>query len=306
MKMIDIDNEFIDNIFKLIDLKICNNTNKNKICCDLNLIETQISQCKEIEKQNRNNIIKFIRFGNDMRKQNRDNIINTNIEINELQLNYNLISSELSIYNTNKNHIMQIYNGDSIQYKDLISDIDNLNDYIINYTRKQNRLSLGINDIKNQLINYNNEKIDIKYNKQINIIPFKSSFKDLISSKNKFKIKQGIIINECDTIDKNINDEIIKYNNSIIQLKIEDSRANERLQIIISRCTDNYNEYNNNISSEIIILTHSIHQNCKQLFIKNKELDNLNIAFKNDCHYEFRKLQLNEQLNKLITGLCKT
>jgi len=82
-------------------------------------------------------------------------------------------------------------------------------------------------------------------------------------------------------------------------LQDEDTRANQRIQIMIERCTNLYGQQNTLLVMQINNINEAYINLKRQIYLKKKELDNWNTAYKVECQFEYRKGILQTQRDKL-------
>ena len=302
-KLADINNEYVNNIINLLEAKNDNNIAELGKRTELANTEKDILDCKNVEKQNRCIIIDSLRKEGEIRRNNKLRIVELTAEATQLTSEANELAN---LRNTTQSRLLHLTNLQSTNpsiYDDIIPEIETLQYQINNIDRKLSRITNIADQIQQEIQSLASIRYKPLDNISNGLIPIYTPYKDLIQTRNKLIAAIGLLQSQDLSLETSILNTNTEYASSIEKLQEEDQRANERLQIIITRCKEEY-EYNNiAITDQIINATNESTNLKRQIFIKKKELENWNSAYSMECKYEFRKSKLLEQRKKLQAAL---
>ena len=299
LKLVDINNEFINNTIHLLEIKTNNAEELIKHSNNLCEIEDRIINCKKTEKQNRFILLDILRRGNNLRTQFRNNNQKLQNEIDNLNKQYNQLQIEQKELLLRINHLSELQNENSNQYNDLSDQVHNLqydNEVLSRKMIKINENIASIQEEQSQLKN----KLEIDKSNLPNannvMHPIETSYGDLSKQKNSLSKTVEYYKIQIKELDIKLELEKDKYSKEIANLEEEDRICNERLQIIIARCSENFNESNKKGLERIHLLDLEIKNYKRQSYLVSQELENWNNAFKKNCKHQYRKKQLLDNL----------
>lgn len=299
-KLADINNEYITNLLLLLDIK--STIQLDNIAANIQLcnIECDISSCKKTEKRNRGIIIDVMRKVNDIRRIYRDKSVELNSEVAQLTSEADGLANLRNTIKIRLEHLVKFQSTENAT--DITPDIENLQYELDTINRRINRINNTINQIQKEIFNLQKQQeADIANIPAANdmMIPITTPYKELITIKNNITSQISQLQEKNISLDEQINGINSKYESMLQQIQEEDQRANDRLTIMITRCTSNYNKQDAEISNKITTLAEKSTNLKRQIFIKRKELENWDNAYKTECQYEYRKTQLISKLANL-------
>ena len=302
LKMNDINNHYVSQLVELIDLKSVNQDLITYSMKSLVQIESDIMNCKKTEQTNRGIILDILHGSNALRKKYRIKIAELNAEITQLNSEADDIAKQRNTIQDKYNHFTNLQSQSPEQYNDLTDQINDLQYKLDTFSRQLSRITNMQSVIQDEIT-----ALQSQLTTEINNLPIASDimqpvhtpFKELISQKNTLNNTISQLQNHKVQLDEQFANASSSYKSAIQKLQDEDTRANQRIQIMIERSTNLYGQQNTLLTKQINTANEAYINLKRQIYLKKKELDNWNTAYKVECQFEYRKGILQTQRDKL-------
>ena len=302
MKMTDINNHYVNQLVELMELKSANQNLLINSTESLVEIESAIRECKKTERANRSIIIDILHRTNTYRKKYRIKSTELNAELTQLNSEADEIAKQRNTIQDKYNHLTNLQSQSPEKYADLTDHINNLQYQLDTFNRQLSRMTNMQTVIQDEITALQLQlTTEIKNVPQASDImkPVSTPFKELISQKNNLHNTISQLESNEVQLDEQIANASSSYKSALQQLQDEDTRANQRIQIMVERCTNLYGQQNTLLTKQINTANEAYINLKRQIYLKKKELDNWNTAYKVECQFEYRKGILQTQRDKL-------